>query len=434
MVASNDLNISESGIVTFDGTSTFAGRTLTAGTGISIANGSGVAGNPTISASGTVGQTITGNSGGALSPTAGNWNIVTANSTVKFVGSGSTFTQDFGKTNLFLGNSGAAITSGTENTAYGIGAGAAITGGSRNIIIGRYAGLNLTGSFSNVAVGSEALSTFTNGAGNSGSNIAIGPSSLNLLSTGILNIGIGATAGSSYTTSESSNIVIGNSGTAAESNKIRIGTSGSSDGQQNQAFIAGITGVTAAGAPAAISSTGQLSDLGFGTSTQILTSNGAGVSPTWQANAGVTTCIFSAYNSSTDSNVTGDGTLYTVIFDTELVDSASAYNNATGIFTAPTTGNYMFSTSLRIDGLLSGHTEGGGFFTGSARDNRFYVGNLGAFAASGVIDFSGSFIIPMTAGDTMSVQFYAANATKVVDVVGNASPNIWTIFSGYLIT
>ncbi len=45
----NDLNISESGIVTFDGTSIFHGRTLTAGTGISISNGNGVSGNPIIS-------------------------------------------------------------------------------------------------------------------------------------------------------------------------------------------------------------------------------------------------------------------------------------------------------------------------------------------------------------------------------------------------
>ncbi len=50
MVASNDLNISQSGLVTFDGVSTFTGRTLTAGAGISIINGNGVAGNPVISA------------------------------------------------------------------------------------------------------------------------------------------------------------------------------------------------------------------------------------------------------------------------------------------------------------------------------------------------------------------------------------------------
>jgi pectin methylesterase-like acyl-CoA thioesterase len=49
---SNDLNISQAGMVAFDGTATFSGRTLTAGTGITITNGSGVAGNPIISSNG----------------------------------------------------------------------------------------------------------------------------------------------------------------------------------------------------------------------------------------------------------------------------------------------------------------------------------------------------------------------------------------------
>lgn len=76
MTASNALNISQAGYVVFDGIYTFSGRTFQAGTGITLTNASGVAGNTTIAVSGTgVGQTITGQSGGALSPTAGNWNI-----------------------------------------------------------------------------------------------------------------------------------------------------------------------------------------------------------------------------------------------------------------------------------------------------------------------------------------------------------------------
>lgn len=48
--AANSLNISGTGIQSFDGTATFAGRTISAGTGISISNGNGVSGNPTITA------------------------------------------------------------------------------------------------------------------------------------------------------------------------------------------------------------------------------------------------------------------------------------------------------------------------------------------------------------------------------------------------
>jgi len=68
-------------------------------------------------------------------------------------------------------------------------------------------------------------------------------------------------------------------------------TIGSGQQQQNKAFIAAITGTTvAASSPVGVTSTGQLSDLGFGTATQILTSNDAGVSPSWQplASGGLT--------------------------------------------------------------------------------------------------------------------------------------------------
>ncbi len=73
----NSLNITEAGLQTFDGVSVFHGRTLIAGSGVTITNGSGVSGNPIISADGSVvGETITGDNGTVLSPTAGNWNIL----------------------------------------------------------------------------------------------------------------------------------------------------------------------------------------------------------------------------------------------------------------------------------------------------------------------------------------------------------------------
>lgn len=63
--------------------------TLTQGTGITITNGAGTI---TIAANGSViGQTITGDSGGALSPSSGNWNIL-GGPGVTTSGSGSTLT------------------------------------------------------------------------------------------------------------------------------------------------------------------------------------------------------------------------------------------------------------------------------------------------------------------------------------------------------
>jgi len=87
-----------------------AAATLTQGTGITITNGSN---SISIAVSGSVvGQTITGNSGGALSPTAGNWNLLGSGS-ITTSGSGSTLTTQLtGLTNhaVLVGAGTATVT------------------------------------------------------------------------------------------------------------------------------------------------------------------------------------------------------------------------------------------------------------------------------------------------------------------------------------
>ncbi len=269
--------------------------------------------------SGSPVETLTGNSGTAT-PSANNINVITANTTVKFVGSGSTLTQDFGLSNLILGNSATSISSANSNVGLGIGvfnslssgvsntaigrfSGRAISTASANTLVGANSGSAITTSQANTAIGTSALGIFSTGAANAGSNTAIGNNSLNSLATGIQNSGVGDSsllsittgsnniaigyqAGSNHTTSDSSNIEIGNLGTAGVSNTISIGTQGSGAGQQNECFIAGITGVTVS-SPAVVTlntTTGQLGELaqlsvglggtGAATLTGILTGNG----------------------------------------------------------------------------------------------------------------------------------------------------------------
>jgi hypothetical protein len=145
-------------------------------------------------------ETITGNTGGPISPTANNVNIVTANSNIVFAGSGSTETLDFGLTNnVILGSTG-SLTSGTLNTGLGKGTLASVSSGTQNT--------------------------------------SIGFNALNNISTGSNNIGIGYIGGLSIFTG-SNNIDIGNSGIFDESNTIRIGQ----NPLQTSTFITGINGV-----------------------------------------------------------------------------------------------------------------------------------------------------------------------------------------------
>jgi trimeric autotransporter adhesin len=232
--------------------------TLTAGTGVTITNGPGTI-TIALAGGGTVIETITGNDSVAESPSAGNFNIVTANATVKFLGTAATETLNFNLTNLVLGSSLPALTSGIANVGMGATALSAITSGGSNTALGSSAGLSLNTGSSNTAVGQSALVSITSGSTNvaignnalallatsSSSNTALGASSLSALGgIAIRNIALGFSAGSAYTTTESSNILLGNIGVVAESNVMRLGTNGSGTGQQSSCFIAGINGIT----------------------------------------------------------------------------------------------------------------------------------------------------------------------------------------------
>lgn len=226
-----------------------------------------------------VANTITGNTGGALAPSGGNWNIVTAGTTVTFAGSGSTLTQDFQDTtsfNLGLGSEYPALTTGSTNTSLGYNALDSVTGGSSNVCIGYISGDNINTGSENVCVGRNTGGTLTGG----GQNVFVGHNSGSSITGGVQNVFLGRSTGNSISGTGNNNVMIGDSVTAsgAISNQIRIGNA-----SHTTAFITGVTGVTvAASAPVGVNSSSQLSSLGFGTSGQVLTSNGAGSSPTWQ--------------------------------------------------------------------------------------------------------------------------------------------------------
>lgn len=227
-----------------------ANRITSTGGTCTITNGPGTI-NIEASSTGDV-QQLEGNTGGPIPPTGGIIDVVTANSTVEFVGSGSTLTQDFGLTNLILGSDGAitsgffnvglgqsalnSITSGTSNTCVGTAAGLSIDTGNNNTLIGAGAGDAITSAQDVVAIGVSALSGLTTNLG--GGNIAVGARALDTLQTGSLNIAIGTDAGAAYTTTESSNIVIGNDGIIAETFTTRIGTN------QTNCYLAGILHTT----------------------------------------------------------------------------------------------------------------------------------------------------------------------------------------------
>jgi len=142
---------------------------------------------------------------------------------------------------------------------------------------------------------------------------------------------------------------------------------------------------------------------------------------------------FLAINSSTDSNVTGDGTVVSPVeFNSEVFDQNSDYDNSTDTFTAPVTGIYLFKIAVYITDLTSSHTDGYLRLTTSNRE--YYVTQVSPYAtstASNAYLFQGTVIADMDASDTANVKCGVIGGTKVVDVFGSASPI--TYFSGNLL-
>src|SRR6202030_1737618 len=390
--------------------------TITAGTGITVTNGPG---SITIAASGSgVVETITGNTGGSISPAAGNINIVTANATPVFAGSGSTETLDFAAPgNLALGSSLASVTTGTQNTALGVGALSSLTTGTNNSALGFKAGHALTTGFDNVAIGAFAL---------------------DLATTGSYNVALGYNAGSNYIARESSNLLINNLGTLGESNVLRIGAgTGTGNQQLAAAYISGIDGVNVGSVAQVVTETGNQLDtatITAGTNVTVtpsantitIATTGA-VSDSFPTDSGTATPAAGALtiHGGTGINTSGSGSTVTV----NLNIPVTVPDGGTG------------QTSLTAHSLLVGEGTSAITSLGAATNGQLPIGSTGAdpvlatiTAGTGITVTNGPGSITIAASGSGVVETITGNTGGAISptagniniVTANATP----VFAG----
>ena len=136
---------------------------------------------------------------------------------------------------------------------------------------------------------------------------------------------------------------------------------------------------------------------------------------------------FSAYTAG-HSNVTGDGTLYTGIFESVRSNIGSYYNVSTGIFTAPITGTYVFTATIDLSGLTGSDTSASVLLQqGGSVSDTFYIYFSNIAATQTEIINSGSAIVKMVAGDTVQVNSTVSGSTKTVSFGSNSK------FGGFLV-
>lgn len=142
---------------------------------------------------------------------------------------------------------------------------------------------------------------------------------------------------------------------------------------------------------------------------------------------------FSTYLLATATNVTGNGTLYTIKCDGILYDKFSNYDAATGAFTAPVTGDYYFAAATKL-GNLSSITDETFTLVITGLSAGTYELNYQDFPGGPInVKASGSICVPMQAGDTAQIKIIANGEISDRDsVIGGTSP-FTTYFTGYLI-
>lgn len=216
-------------------------------------------------------ETITGNDATPESPVAGNFNFLTQNASVKFLGTAGTETLNFGVNNLVLG----ASLQPTINSNANVGLGG-------NVL---RAFLGTGGSDNNTGIGLNNLQALTVGT----SNTTLGTNAGVTLTTGSGNVLLGVGVGTALAASATGNLFIGTAlaGLSGDLNVTRIGSvynAGTGFGQTS-CYITGIQGVNVGSVATVVSINGdQLGQTTITAGTNVAITTGAN-SITISANA-----------------------------------------------------------------------------------------------------------------------------------------------------
>jgi len=547
----NSLNITQAGVVVFDGVSNFLGRTLTPGNGITIVNGNGIAGNPTISLTGNApaAEHLTGDSGGVLNPDGlNNFNLLgqLAGTVTVFdtIGSGSTVSfEDRSWTTSFVVDPSAVA--GLRGTFTTIAAAITAATSPANIYIrpGTYtenltlkAGVNLiayigdssptnNNGVSSVIINGNCSVTYTgtvnisgielrtnsaNCISSTGSNVAY----LNLFGCNINALNNTAIASSAGNFNFKMTECTGNLATTgialwALTNfnlfevincKFTNGGASTTNSTDSSGLISCYNSVFT-GHTFATSSTGGMdfyncSLLQGSINATVLTMNGSGSNVSYgniiesgsasaiSVGVGVTFQLmkssikstntnavtgagtlnygdltfastssvmntttqtaqytnlgkhkaskqpaFFAYNTTAPQNVTGDGTGYTVVFDTELFDQDNNFDG-TSTFTAPVTGKYQFNCAVLMQNAAAMSPQLALTIAGTSAQTYTMYNQASCWTGNNSLNLA--MIVAMTAGDTATVVVSFGGGAKTVDVYG-AAGDPRTQFSGFLV-
>ena len=131
---------------------------------------------------------------------------------------------------------------------------------------------------------------------------------------------------------------------------------------------------------------------------------------------------------SQQTNVTGDETTYDIVFGADVIDRNADHAHATGVFTAPVDGMYLFNLNMDFSGVESNHTRMIVYSNASNRNVGTFVQNIDDTRNSASFGIgSYTMIHEMDASDTHKFQVRVDGGSKTLDM------NDTTFAQGFLI-
>jgi len=185
----------------------------------------------------------------------------------------------------------------------------------------------------------------------------------------------------------------------------------------------------------------QSASTGISSSGFVLTSNGAAALPSFKSISSIAVPAFMVYMTNVVSSITGDGTVYDMLFDTlnfDALSNVTLNSSGTTIFTCPSTGYYFFTFGVKFNGIVSNNadfttiienfTQGTTWQAPQGMLPVIGVGNTG-----NTYGVSNSIALPCNASDQVIVNCTVHGTTTTTSILGKSGNNISTYWAGFQI-
>ena len=142
---------------------------------------------------------------------------------------------------------------------------------------------------------------------------------------------------------------------------------------------------------------------------------------------------FFAYASAAQNNFSGNGTLATIVFGTEIGDANADF--ASNTYTASQTGWHYLAYNVTVTGFVAAASTNHEIYVAGTSAYTYQLGEVWATGTPSTASFHQAIKVYMTAGDTAIVRIQAYNQVgDVLDVSVYGAPVVPTYFCGGLIS